>query len=123
MTETEWLTANHTFEMLSFLDEAKISRRCLRLFACACCRCVWELLEWDAAKRIVELSESFADGEVVAEELRAMHHHSDFDDVGAHFRGEMAVAIRRRRRSRQNSHRNPAARHVAGVNKTTASLN
>jgi hypothetical protein len=68
MTEAEWLACRRVDEMLRFLKKEKAvtrvprGRRKLRLFACACCRQVWELIEDDGARRLVEYSESRADG-------------------------------------------------------------
>ena len=63
MTEEEWLTECDPKLMLDFLrDEA--SDRKLRLFACACVRRVWHLLEDDSSKEAVETAEHFADGGV-----------------------------------------------------------
>jgi hypothetical protein len=43
MTESEWEVCPEPRPMLEFLRE-KASERKLRLFACACCRRVWNLL-------------------------------------------------------------------------------
>lgn len=62
MTEQEWLEASDPRPMLDFL-RGKVSDRKLRLFACACCRCMWGLLADDAwGRNLVELAERFTDG-------------------------------------------------------------
>jgi hypothetical protein len=68
VTEGEWLAGDDVDEMLDYLkSEAKVvrspkGRRKMRLFACGCCRQVWQLIEDTRSRRLVELSEQFADG-------------------------------------------------------------
>jgi len=62
MTEEEWLACAEPQKMLDFLRD-KVSERKLRLFACACCRRIWQLLQ--GHNRIaVEVAEEFAEGQV-----------------------------------------------------------
>jgi hypothetical protein len=62
MTESNWMNCTDPQKMLEFLRD-KASDRKLRLFACACCRCMWGLLADDAwGRNLVELAERFADG-------------------------------------------------------------
>ncbi|WP_246523439.1 hypothetical protein [Gemmata palustris] len=61
MTEQEWQTATDPTPMLEFL-RGKASDRKLRLFAVACCRRVWTLLEDKRHRFIVERAEQYADG-------------------------------------------------------------
>jgi hypothetical protein len=103
MNEAEWLAGPGFVWMLHYLEQTdrqikdKHSRR-LRLFACACCRRVWELLRWDVAKRCVELAESYADGEVTRGELLAAHASAAFDSFEVQEQGlaESEVQLTRR---------------------------
>ena len=69
MTQQEWLAGDAPDQMLLFLTAAASDRKLL-LFACACCRRLWDLLPEGAARHAVEASERFADGEIGAEELQ-----------------------------------------------------
>jgi hypothetical protein len=51
---------------------ARASERKLRLFACACGRCVWHLLRDGVSRQAVETAERYADGQACAEELAAV---------------------------------------------------
>src|SRR5262249_39320543 len=61
MTEAEWLASADPEPMLKFLV-GKASNRKLRLFACACCRRVWDVLPDSRSRSAVEINERFADG-------------------------------------------------------------
>jgi hypothetical protein len=63
MTEHEWSMGTDPLTMLAALG-AKISRRKLRLFSCACCRRVLDRMTSDHCRNAVELSERYADGQV-----------------------------------------------------------
>jgi hypothetical protein len=69
MTESEWLECNGP--MLEFL-KGKASDRKLRLFACACCRRVWNSL-WSGrlGQEAILTAERFADAKATLEELDA----------------------------------------------------
>lgn len=71
MNEQEWMTATDPTPMLEFLRNSDQScDRQLRLFAAACCRRAWRLLD-AKGRAAVEMSERFADGLVSQEELMA----------------------------------------------------
>ena len=60
MTETEWLECFAPEPMLIYLGE-RASPRKRRLFACACVRRIWPLLN-DRLRQAVKVAERFADG-------------------------------------------------------------
>jgi hypothetical protein len=60
VTEPEWLAATDPEPMLKFL-KGRVSERKLRLFACACCRGIWELIDEERFRQLVEASEQYAD--------------------------------------------------------------
>ena len=61
MTEAEWLVCTDPRPMLEFLRD-KASDRKLRLYACACCRQVWDLLLDERSCTAIEVAEQYADG-------------------------------------------------------------
>src|SRR5262249_51257501 len=69
MTEAEWLGCREPQPLLEFL-QGKASDRKLRLFACACCRCVGHLLPDRRRRKVVQASERFADGQITTEKLQ-----------------------------------------------------
>jgi hypothetical protein len=73
MTEAEWLQADLEAKLQFLWGTA--SERKLRLFACACCRSVWDYLELPAARRAVEVAERFADGQASKRELADAQRH------------------------------------------------
>jgi hypothetical protein len=68
MTEAEWDSCTDPDAMLKFLL-GRASARKLRLFACACCRRVWDLLPDRRTRDVVEMSERYADRLVRRKEL------------------------------------------------------
>lgn len=68
MTELQWLESDNLWTMLSFAGE-KLGARKLRLFGCACCRQVWDMLTAPEQREAVEVAERYADGLASREEL------------------------------------------------------
>jgi hypothetical protein len=72
MNQTDWLDCSNPEEMLRFLRASRqASERKLRLFAAACCRRFWHLLDDPRIRAAVEVAERFADQEVGEEQLAA----------------------------------------------------
>jgi hypothetical protein len=69
VTEADWLAGSNPIAMLSFL-RGRVSDRKLRLYACACCRCIWNLLRDQRSRTAIELAERFADGAVSCEDFQ-----------------------------------------------------
>jgi hypothetical protein len=75
VTEHEWLACTDPAVMAHFLcDKLRLSRRPagrrrLRLYACACCRRVWDRLSDDRSRAAVEVAERYADGAALKSEL------------------------------------------------------
>lgn len=70
MTEPDWLGGTDPTPMLEFL-RGRASDRKLRLFACGCCRRIWNLLQDKLSRKALECSEQFADGQIDKEQLSA----------------------------------------------------
>jgi hypothetical protein len=68
MTEAEWDTSADPAALLEFLRD-KAGERKLRLFACACCRRIWDLLSPDPGRPAVETAERWADGQATEQEV------------------------------------------------------
>lgn len=72
MTAAKWDEATNFYSLFEYLDSIHpvLDRRKKHLFACACCRRVWEMFG-DASKAAVEVAERFADGRATEGELYA----------------------------------------------------
>jgi hypothetical protein len=79
MTEEQWLkTRAHAqglvwnLRSMTQVTRTKRGKRKLRLFACECCRLIWERLRDPRLQKAVEVAELFADGEAGKDELEAV---------------------------------------------------
>ncbi len=61
MTEEEWLICQEPYGMLEYLKIRSTNRQS-RLFACACCRRIWNLITIPAFREAVEIAEDYSDG-------------------------------------------------------------
>jgi hypothetical protein len=68
MTEAEWLTCTNPDKILDHLH-GQVSERKLRLFACACCRRIQDLLADERSRHAVEVAQRYADGNATVNEL------------------------------------------------------
>jgi hypothetical protein len=66
--EATWLVCTNPMPMVAFLN-ASASNRKLRLFCCACCRRIWEMIDHPELRSTVEVGERYADGLVSDDNL------------------------------------------------------
>jgi hypothetical protein len=105
MTEQKWLRCVDPHDLLVWgmsphaTDRGREKRlpgtdspRKLRLLACGCCRFCWHLLTDKRSRRVVEVAEAYADGQVNAEELAAAK--SAADQVSDGLRKRFRSAVR-----------------------------
>ena len=90
MTEKEWLADVHPNPMLEYL-RGNTSERKLRLFACACCRRIWDLLIDVRSRTAIEVAELYADGNATGQER--------IDAENAARDADAELAVRRARHS------------------------
>ncbi len=69
MTEAEWLNTSTAPHMIDYLA-SRASERKLRLFACAACRRISCVMQFEASRKAVQVSERYADGQAEKDELR-----------------------------------------------------
>lgn len=77
MTEAEWLACQTPRQLFGAFGDPLTERK-VRLFACACCRVVWDRLPDDASRQAVAAAERFADGQATAAELGQAHRAARF---------------------------------------------
>jgi hypothetical protein len=83
LDEPGWLAEFQMAFVLDYLGGQAAHDRRMRLFASACCRRAWDLLRVGAARRVVELTEAYADGEATEADLRAANDSPEFAELDA----------------------------------------
>jgi hypothetical protein len=79
VTEEEWLNEQHRSQTMLWalrntsFARSKAGKRKLRLFACACCRLVWDLLDDPLSRQAVEVVERFAEAQADKQELATIY--------------------------------------------------
>jgi hypothetical protein len=91
MKELNWCLCNDPAEIIASLGRGAGNRE-LRLYACACCRLIWDLIPAPGARRAVEVSEQFADGAARASALRAGAIGARLERSSAQWLGKWAAA-------------------------------
>jgi hypothetical protein len=99
MTEAEWLACEDPRPMLDALPGTASDRK-LRLFVCACCHRIWQLLPDPPTRSAVETAERFSDGLASQRELHAAREaayqafvrYTDSDESGRFTGRESAAA-------------------------------
>ena len=70
LSEHEWEACTYPGTLLPHLRKA--SARKLRLFVCACCRRIWNLLFDERSKCVIDAAEAWADGRLSATALKTI---------------------------------------------------
>jgi hypothetical protein len=68
----QWAAKNPEGDWVELLSEKGAGARQFRLFSCACCRLIWDLLTYEPAREAVEVSERVADGLATEAERNAL---------------------------------------------------
>lgn len=69
LNQKSWHQCTDATTMLLYLEKFQIDDRKLRLFACACCRLVWECFTDMRSHHAIEIAELYADGLATKDEL------------------------------------------------------
>ena len=72
MTEVEWMGCDDPTPMLDYL-RGKDGGRKLRLFACGCCRRIWQMLIDERTQNALMVAEAVADGLASQQQRRAFY--------------------------------------------------
>src|SRR5229473_3825086 len=108
MTESDWMQSADLAAMLAYMQApharsgigghilvrtVPVSDRKFRLFACACCRQIWDRLTDPRSLRAVEVAEAYADGEAIEQERAAARIKAARVAVEGGFAGDLGAAI------------------------------
>jgi hypothetical protein len=69
VNEADWLASADPEPMLKYLRDRGSDRK-LRLFACACCRRIWHLLDDEISRHAIELMERYPDPQSRSEDVQ-----------------------------------------------------
>jgi hypothetical protein len=86
MTESTWLRLQHPAPLVKFVA-TRASERKLRLYLCAGCRSLWNLLYDPVSQKAVETAERYADGEASLRELWGANYWAECPTFGCDFNG------------------------------------
>lgn len=87
MTEREWLACADSVRLLAHLNRPRDDRKLL-LYAVACCRLLWDVLERNESRIAVDWAERFADGLEITDDRYAV---VEYRSEGAAFALERAA--------------------------------
>lgn len=89
MNVYQWFGLDNPSYLLSSLMDSPVSERKLHLFAVACCRRIWHLIEEEKDREAVEAAERWADGQTTRRKFRAAAARCSFTRQASHLNPEI----------------------------------